>query len=217
MEILNFRRRVRPVVVWAAALLSFLLITPSRLHAQALSGINGTVTDASGAAVAAANVTVTNVDTNVSRKTVTTSSGTYYVTDLIPGTYTVKIEKSGFKTFVQQKVIVVGGATSTANASLETGAIEQEVTVNAPSVALQTEQPEVGTTVNETLLSELPQEISGSNRQIDAFIFLAPGVTGSGFSHRINGGVDEQTEVMFNGVPESWSEVSGYTFWNQPP
>ncbi len=218
MESLSLLRRVRPVVVvWTVIILGSLLVTPSRLHAQALSGINGTVTDSSGATVADASVTITNVDTNVSRKTVTTSAGTYYVTDLIPGTYTVKVEKSGFKASVQQKVIVVGGATSTANAMLQTGEISQEVVVNAPSVALQTEQPEVGTTVNETLLTELPQEISGSNRQIDAFIFLAPGVTGSGFSHRINGGVDEQTEVMFNGVPESWSETSGYTFWNQPP
>lgn len=187
------------------------------LHAQVLSGINGTVTDASGASVAGASITITNVDTNVSKKAVATSAGTYYVTDLIPGTYTVRVQQSGFKVFVQQNVIVVGGATSTANAVLQPGTVEEEVQVNAASVALQTEQPEIGTSINETLLTELPQEISGGNRQIDAFIFLVPGVTGSGFSHRINGGVDEQTEVMFNGIPESWSEVSGFTFWNQPP
>src|SRR5579863_8262576 len=217
METLSLRCKVRPVVVWTVIILGSLLVTPSRLHAQALSGINGTVTDTSGAAIAGATVTVTNVDTNVSKKTVTTSAGTYYVTDLIPGTYTVKVEQPGFKASVQQKVTVVGGAPSTANATLEAGAVAQEVIVNAPSVALQTEQPEVGTSVSETLTQSLPQLVSGENRQIDAFIFLTPGVTGGGFGHRINGGVDQQTEIMFNGVPEAFSETQGLLFWNQPP
>lgn len=213
---LNRKNFVRLVLAGLAAL-ALVFCTPARARAQALSGINGTVTDASGAIIQGANVTVTNVDTNVSRKATTTSAGTYYITDLIPGTYTVKVEKSGFKAYVQNKVVVVGGATSTANAQLTPGEVASEVVVTAPSVALQTEQPEVGTTVNSTLLQDLPQEIAGSNRQIDAFIFLVPGVTGSGFSHRINGGVDEQTEVMFNGVPEAWAETAGFTFWNQPP
>jgi hypothetical protein len=217
MRISRVCRNISFAVLCSVALLCLSLVMASRVSAQTLSGINGTVTDSSGAAVAGATVTVTNVDTNVSKTAKSTSAGTYYVTDLIPGTYTVKVEQTGFKTFVQQKVIVVGGATSTANATLQPGEIAQSVEVVAPSIALQTEQPEVGSDVNETLLDELPQEISGANRQIDAFIFLSPGVTGSSFSHRINGGVDNQTEVTFNGVPEAWAETSGYTFWNQPP
>ena len=210
-------RKAYRAVLWCAAVLCSFLLLPSHAGAQALSGINGTVTDASGAAVAGAKVTVTNVDTNVSKTAVTTSAGTYYITDLIAGTYTVKVEMTGFKTFVQRGVAVVGGATSTANATLQPGEIAQSVEVVAPSVALQTEQPQVGTTVNETLTESLPQIISGNNRQIDNFIFLTPGVTGGGFSHRINGGVDQQTEIMFNGVPEAFSETQGFLFWNQPP
>jgi Carboxypeptidase regulatory-like domain len=202
---------------FAIALALCMLLCPSRLGAQALSQINGTVTDQSGAAVQDAKVTVTNVDTNVSHTMQTTSAGAYYITDLIPGTYTVKVEKSGFKVFVQQNVVVVGGAASTANAVLQAGAVQQEVVVNADSVALQTEQPEVGTTVGAQLQESLPQLISGENRQIDQFIFLTPGVTGGGFSHRINGGVDQQTEIMFNGIPEAYSETQGLLFWNQPP
>ncbi|HEX5423756.1 MAG TPA: carboxypeptidase regulatory-like domain-containing protein [Candidatus Acidoferrales bacterium] len=217
MRIPSVCRKPHFAILWFAALLCVSLLLPSRSGAQALSGINGTVTDASGAAVADANVTVTNVDTNVSKSMVTTSAGTYYLTDLIPGTYTVKVEKTGFRASVQQGVVVVGGATSTANATLQPGEVAQSVEVIAPSVALQTEQPQVGTTVNETLTQSLPQLISGENRQIDQFIFLTPGVTGSGFSHRINGGVDQQTETTFNGVPEAWSETQGNLSWNQPP
>src|SRR4029077_13021374 len=125
--------------------------------------------------------------------------------------YNVRVEKSGFEAFIQKGVSVVGGATSTANAQLSPGTVQQEVIVSAPAVALQTEQPELGTTVSETLTENLPQLISGENRQIDQFIFLTPGVTGGGFSHRIDGGVDQQTEIMFNGVPEAFSETQGLT------
>src|SRR5205807_9261227 len=194
-----------------------LFLAPANLHAQAVSRINGEVTDQAGAVVPEAKVTVTNVDTNVSQTTSTTSAGTYLVIDLIPGTYVVKIEKIGVKTFVSKNVAVVGGATSTVNGALVPGTVTETVEVTAPALALQTEQPEIGTTISETLSLELPQLISGNNRQIDNFIFLTPGVTGGGFSHRINGGVDQQTEVMFNGVPEAFSETGGFTFWNQPP
>jgi Carboxypeptidase regulatory-like domain len=194
-----------------------LLLMPLNVYGQAVSRINGEVTDQGGAVVPDAKVTVTNVDTNVAKTTTTTSAGTYLIIDLIPGAYVVKVEKSGFRISVTNNVVVVGGATSTANAILQPGTVSQTIEVNAPSVELQTEQPEIGTTLPEQLAQDLPQLVSGSNRQIDNFIFLVPGVTGNGFSHRINGGVDQQTEVMFNGIPEAFSETAGYTFWNQPP
>jgi hypothetical protein len=199
----------------AAAFL--LLLMPAHLYGQAVSRINGEVTDQAGAVVVEAKVTVTNVDTNVSKTATTTSAGNYLIVDVVPGTYVVKVEKSGFRSFVTSNVVVVGGATSTANAILQPGTVSETIEVNAPSVELQTEQPEIGTTVPEPLAQDLPQLVQGSVRQIDNFIFLVPGVTGSGFSHRINGGVDQQTEIMFNGIPEAFSETAGYTFWNQPP
>ncbi len=216
MKRLTFTRALSSGFVSVTLLVSALSMSP-KVEAQALSGINGTVTDASGASVPGANVTVTNVDTNVSKTTVTTSAGTYYITDLVAGTYDVKVEKGGFKVYIERHVTVVGGATSTANATLQAGEVAQQVEVSAAAIALQTEQPQLGTTVSEALTESLPQLISGNNRQIDNFIFLTPGVTGSGFSHRINGGVDQQTEIMFDGVPEAFSETQGYLFWNQPP
>src|SRR4030095_15498104 len=96
------------------ALIAFLiLISPQRAHAQALSGMTGTVTDNSGAVVPGANVTVTNDDTGVARHAVTTSVWGYSVTDLIPGTYTVKFDKAGFQTAVQKNTIVEAGGKKT--------------------------------------------------------------------------------------------------------
>ena len=73
------------------------VLCPARMHGQTVSGITGTVADSSGAVLPDATVTVTNDATGVTTRATTTSAGTYTSTDLIPGTYTVKIEKSGFK------------------------------------------------------------------------------------------------------------------------
>src|SRR5271155_799341 len=147
--------RSRLGAAWGpAAIVAVVLVflcSPMRLNAQALSGINGTVTDQSGAAIEGASVKITNVDTNVTRTATTTSAGTYYITDLIPGTYDVRVEKSGFQASVQKGVTVVGGATSAASATLVPGAVATEVVINASAIALETEQPEVGTTVGEEL------------------------------------------------------------------
>src|SRR6266700_974987 len=217
----NFRNCIcRLTSRWGLAFVcatALLLLLPANVRGQAVSRINGEVTDQAGAEVPDATVTVTNVDTNVSKTTTTTSAGTYLVIDLIPGTYTVKVEKTGFNSYIIRNVVVVGGATSTANAALAPRTVAETIEVTAPAIALQTEQPEIGTTISQTLQEELPQLIGGDFRQIDNFIFLVPGVTGGGFSHRINGGVDEQTEVMFNVVPEAFSETACFTSWNQPP
>ncbi len=89
--------------------------------------------------------------------------------------------------------------------------------MTASEISLQTEQPNLSTTIQETLVNELPQLINGTGRQIDSFLFLAPGVTGDSFSHRINGGLDFQNEVVFNGVPVAFAETQGYQQYINPP
>src|SRR5256885_9014315 len=98
-----------------------LLAYPGRLLAQALSGITGTVTDSTGAVVADAKVTITNNATGVVRTVATSSAGTYTITDLIPGTYTVSVEKTGFQTALTKGVVVdPGGKYASADATLKT-------------------------------------------------------------------------------------------------
>src|SRR5437879_9222696 len=107
---------------------------------------------------------------------------------------------------------------STVDASLQTGQVTQTLEVQESVIALNTTQPELGTTIEHAVVQALPVEIGGGRgRQIDTFIFLAPGVTGGTFSHRINGGVDFENEVVFNGIPMAQSETQGFqTIWNPP-
>jgi hypothetical protein len=215
----NFARTVSLAIICLAWLLSY----APRLHAQALSGISGTVTDTSGAVIPGAKVTVTNDATKVSSPAVTTSAGTYRVTDLVPGAYTVKVEASGFAEFVLTGLHIDVGTVETANAMLKPGSTTQEIQVNSPAIALETVEPALGTTIENEMIQELPEELGNQGgvgprgRQIDAFLFLAPGTQGGAFSHRIDGGVDFQNEVVFNGIPAVQSETQGFQSNINPP
>lgn len=214
------------IVVLLVALLTVCcgLLSPWRAWGQGLSGISGTVTDPSGALVPNAKVTATNIATGVSRSTMTSSAGTYVITDLNPATYSIKVEKTGFKTAVVPQIDVYASQTATANATLTPGTVTQTVEVSAPAISLQTENADINTTVNQEIVKEVPTLIGGGpgnegprDMQIDDFIFLSPGTNGGEFEHRIDGGIGYQNEVMFNGVVAVQSETQGYQSNINPP
>jgi hypothetical protein len=185
--------------------------------AQANAGVTGTVTDQSGAVIPNANVTIANEGTSISNKTVTTGSGTYAFTGLTPGVYSLTVEKSGFKKAVQTHVNVEVTVTSTINFSLSNGATTETVQVEAESIALNTTSPQLGSTIEPAVVKALPVEVAGRGRQVDSLQFLAPGITGSTFSHRISGGVSFEQEILYNGVPAPQPETEGYTTNFNPP
>src|SRR5437899_2369905 len=78
------------------------LLSSPAVHGQTLSGILGTVTDQAGLPIPNAEITITNTDTGVRRNTTTGTVGSYHLTDLNPGIYTVTVEKQGFKSSVQK-------------------------------------------------------------------------------------------------------------------
>ncbi|QNI32957.1 carboxypeptidase regulatory-like domain-containing protein [Alloacidobacterium dinghuense] len=197
--------------------LSLALLSSGYLYAQANAGITGTVTDPSGAVVAGASVTITNQGTGVENHATTGSAGTYAVTGLTPGVYSVAVEASGFKKNVQNSVNVEVTVTATINITLSTGSTAETVEVTASSIALNTTAPQLGSTIEPTVVAALPTEVSGRGRQVDSLQLLAPGTTGSAFSHRISGGVDFEQEILYNGVPAPQPETEGYTTNFNPP
>jgi hypothetical protein len=197
--------------------LFFALSSANVAFAQANAGITGTVTDPSGAVVPNAAVTVTNTATGVQSHTTTSSAGTYAVTGLTPGVYSVTIEAAGFKKSVQDGINIEVTVTSTVNATLTTGQASETVEVTADAIALNTTQPQLGSTIEPAVVAALPVEVNGRGRQIDGLQFLAPGTTGSAFSHRIGGGVDFEEEILYNGIPAPQPETEGYTTNFNPP
>ncbi|MBL8290408.1 MAG: carboxypeptidase regulatory-like domain-containing protein, partial [Bryobacterales bacterium] len=113
------------------SLAALALVLSAPLSAQlALSSLRGTVTDPAGASVPAAQVVVTNVNTNATRTVTTNDNGDYEFPDLVRGTYKLTITAQGFKQFVAD-LILDTNQIRRVNAALEIGQVGTQVTVEA--------------------------------------------------------------------------------------
>src|SRR5260370_35940489 len=124
--------------------------------------ITGTVKDVSGAVVPSAQVTAIQTGTNANFKTRTTTSGDFTVPSLPVGTYQVRFESTGCKTFLANKVVVAAGATVPLDVIMELGTTQQTVEVVANAQMLQTEAGRVATEVSSRLADELPVVVNGA-------------------------------------------------------
>jgi hypothetical protein len=193
-----------------------LLLSTSMLSAQVTNGVNGVITDASGASVANAHIKIVNTSTGVASETTSSSSGAFTVVGLIPGEYSVEVGAPNFRT-VRTTAVVEVARMSTLNISLKPGAVTETVQVNVEQLTLNTTSPEIGATLEPELVSTAPIEIQGLARQIDSFSYLAPGVQGNPDRHVINGGVSYENEVQFNGVPVAFIQFQGSQTGINPP
>jgi hypothetical protein len=154
-----------------------LALTVATSWAQTFRGtILGTATDATGAAVAGAKVTIRNVDTGVERTTQTNDAGQYSVPELQIGTYSVTVEKEGFRKWTVSGIAVDVAAQKLVDAQLQLGAVSQNIVVSAQ------ELPQVETTNNTlggTLTQESVKDLPINGRDYTKLVFLTPGVAGS--------------------------------------
>src|ERR1700680_3674362 len=118
--------------IWVGAMFLFLaciFMTP-RASGQAVYGsIAGTVTDAQGAGVAGAKVTVTDLSKGTVEEATTNDSGNYSVTHLIPDNYKIRVEATGFKAYEIASVRIDVDTTVRADAQLQVGSVTQSVEV----------------------------------------------------------------------------------------
>src|SRR6266849_1812914 len=146
-------------------------------RAQTFSGtILGTVTDQSGASVGGAKVTVRNVDTGLERESVTTDDGSYRVSELSIGNYSVTIEKAGFRSAVFSGVKVEVAVERRVDAVLQPGEVTQKVEVSGETLS-QVET--TNNTLGGTLTADTVKDIPVNGRDYTKLIFLTPGVAGS--------------------------------------
>ncbi len=143
--------------------LLFIMGTAGRAFGQGgdVGSIVGTVTDASGAAVANAKVQVTNTATNISKQITTNDSGNYTVPYLRPGTYRVTVEAAGFDKSVVDNVSLVVAQERRVDVVMKVGAVTTQVEVSAGALALDTESAAVAQVVSRTQVQELP--LNGRN------------------------------------------------------
>jgi len=126
-----------------------------------LSTINGSVTDPSGAVVAGATITATEVDTSLARTTVSNQDGLYVISGLRPTRYTLSIEGNGFRQVTQSGIVLEANDTVTINVKLEVGATTETVNVNASAVQVDTSTSTIRQVVDSARMVELP--LNGRN------------------------------------------------------
>ncbi|MGB6871451.1 MAG: TonB-dependent receptor [Acidobacteriaceae bacterium] len=168
-------------LAFGAALVLMLSISFSaRAQNIVSSQVNGTVTDASGALVVGAGVSVTNVATGVVYHAQTDNLGSYHVTDLPPGTYTMDVFKSGFTRQRVQPFALIVGQLFQDNITLAVGQTEQTVSVNAADLLLNTESSHDEQLIGSQQIDNMP--LNGRDylqlAQLDAGVVPVSGIQG---------------------------------------
>jgi len=136
------------------------------------ASLNGTVTDASGAAVPNAKISVTSPSTGLSRNTQTSDAGLYVFSGLPVGQYDVTVDAQGFKSVKRTGLQLEVGAAATLDIRLELGATQETVSVVADAPVVETTRSSASSNVTEKAVANLP--VNGRNF-ID-FTLLTPGV-----------------------------------------
>jgi Carboxypeptidase regulatory-like domain len=188
------------------SVLAILLAIPLAAFAQTTTAtIIGTVSDPTGAPVAAASVTARNVETGLKRTVVTGEEGNYRLELLPVGTYSIEVTPtSGFKKATQTGVVIAVGDTSRVDISLELGLATEEVTITETPPDVNTSTPELGRTVNSKEIEDLPLV----ERNVFALLDLTPGVqsNNTGISNTPQG--NSQNTL---GFPEQRTLINGGT------
>ncbi len=127
-----------------------------RLCAQQFGEITGTLTDSSGAVIAGAQITVTNFATQQVRATTSNETGVYSIPYLVPGAYTVRAEKPGFKATAKSGVEVHVGGVARIDFQLEVGEMSQQVEVTGGAPLLNTESVALGSVIESRQIVNLP-------------------------------------------------------------
>src|SRR5258705_5877085 len=167
----------RAIRTFAFVLCPLALLAGASTFAQTFRGtILGSVTDSSGAAVPGATVTIKNVDTGLVRTVTTSDDGSYAAPELPIGTYSVSVEKAGFKLGVVTGIKVEVSSERRADVALQIGQSAQSVEVLGEELPMvESTSNTLGGIVESKIVTSLP--VNG--RDYQKLIFLVPGVTGS--------------------------------------
>ncbi|MGB8887496.1 MAG: carboxypeptidase regulatory-like domain-containing protein [Candidatus Korobacteraceae bacterium] len=191
--------------------LSLLILYCLPVTGQVTANLSGRVTDQTGAAVTAATVTVTNVDTGLSRTTITDQAGRYQVVALPIGKYEIRASKTGFAEQVRSGIVLVVGQDATADMNLQIGKVTEEVKVVGDVPIVNTTTQDISGLVGEKevkalplngrsydLLLELTPEVVNFTSQKTGGVGVSNSTTGNNFA--VAGNRPQQNEFLLNGV-----------------
>jgi hypothetical protein len=186
---------------------SFLFLLAGSLMAQQETGrVVGVVKDQSGAVIPGATITVKNNATNAERTAVTSGDGSYAITNLLPGNYTISVSMTGFNTAQKQLVVSVGGVVN-AEFSLTVGAVPTTVVVSETAIQIETSTQTLANVITTKQILELPTltrnpydlvAVAGNINPVDPRDVANGASRGTGFN--INGQRSASTNILLDGA-----------------
>src|SRR5467141_2890739 len=209
------KTHTKSLVVFALGLsfcVACLVVVSPPSRAQSTYGtVNGSVTDASGAAIADAQVTLTNLGTSEKRTQSTGNGGFYSFVNLNPGRYKIDVEKPGFKRITRPEVVVDVQQTVRIDLAMQVGDVSQSIEVTGETPLLQPETSSLGQVVEERKANELPL----NGRNVFNLVSLAPSVIPQGSAggtpvgvnpfgwgnYQINGSFGNESAEYLDGQP----------------
>ena len=166
--------------------------------------IRGTIADSSGAVVPNAHITVTNLETGVTRSTDTNAAGEYLIEFLPVGNYRVDVEAEGFKKFERTGIVLDVNQIARVDAVLDLGAASETVSVTGDAPMVNTENASIGRTVDNNEIIGLPIV----NRNVYTLLTLTPGVESA--QNSIVLGYPEQRTLIHGGADGGSGSVAYY-------
>ncbi|MBS1800590.1 MAG: TonB-dependent receptor [Acidobacteria bacterium] len=182
-------------------------VLPVRAQLTSAS-VNGTVRDASEAALPGAKVVLRSTTTNASRTATTNSSGSYAFVDIDPGSYMIEVSMTGFSTVRQSAVTLAVNQTATFNFRMNVGAVTEQVTVSADQAQLETTVSNLGTVFNPQAVNELPL----NGRNFTQLLTLTPGASPVNTSQNSGSGTQSifVGSLNFPSVNGQWNRSNLY-------
>src|SRR5258705_4642061 len=154
-----------------------LLLTAASASAQlSTAELSGRVTDTSGAVLPGVTVTMTQTDTQATRTAITDADGTYVISNLPTGPYRLEVSLQGFRSYVQNGIVLQVGATPTINVPLELGNVADTITVEGAAPLIDVKSSGIRDVVENERIVELPLQ----GRQVTDLIVLAGGAVNTG-------------------------------------
>lgn len=183
-------------------LFAFMTGAPATRAQAGRSEITGVVHDQSGALIPQGCIRVTEVSTTQVFTSIIGDAGTFTITNLKPGHYTVTVEVPGFKTYVRSGVQLATGERVRLDITLDPGQLSESVTISEDAAPLRTESGSLGQVVNNRKIVDLP--LNGRNFlslvSLSAGVAQPPPSTAGPSFPRINGGRPRTNEYLFDGI-----------------
>lgn len=190
-------------VFWGLLLL---IILPCYLFAQSANpsaSLGGVISDAAGAVIPGATVTVRNADTGIARSAVTDAAGAFRLLSLSPGEYEIKVEAAGFGTLTRNEVTLLVGQNAALNLSLSPVGASTEVNITDEAPAVDIAAVSASVSVDQERIEELPVQ----QRRFLNFVLTAPGVIATG--QQLRGGGARLGAAGARNLPDSGFSFGG--------